>query len=287
MKRSCTASLVLALIVGPMLTHAQTRPADRKPGATTRTSQPGATISPDATKLLDQMRDASAKLGAFRADGEIRGTFDIAGRRRDYTAKFTSVATGDGRFRHELEGLGLIVSDGKSVTLYDPRRNAFGTAKVAATVAPADKVFTPLIDVLIDENPQLLLTLTTEPQKLLALAATAIETDASAAAPTLIWRGDDIVRTFEFNPQSFLIRSMRIDYTGLFKRRGVVDAKAMVELRYMVVEPATTVDEKLLIYTPPAAASEFSLGEPQREIEPMNDAAPTQPEPVTQPSGQH
>ena len=258
--------LLISLAVACVAAGPTTSPFDAllkqltsRPAATTHAS---ATVDVAAEPLLAKLNAAYAD-GPLTVEGELVGTFDVAGRRHVYRMPITGQTDGDGRFVHDAASAGRIVAGEKKGVLFDRRRNAFATFDAPGGRVPATELEPALIDILLDENPALLLSLVTDPDAALRLAAKRIvpSTRPSASQPA----GGAV--TLELEDKTIdlhldadgTIRSSFIDYTPLMTARGAVAVKAAsVTLTYRSATraaPTTTA----YAWEPPPTATEFAL----------------------------
>ena len=282
-------SSLRALVCTASLAWCAAALADEAPAtapATTQASQPQVRVDPAAVALLRESKAALDRIGAFSVAGRLTARFDVAGRQRTHTAEIRTLMAPDGRFRHELVGIGIICGDGKTVTFYDARRNAFGTAPLAAKIGPAAEAYEPLVDVLEDENPLLLAALTTEPQLLLGRKADAIT--AGPEPGTLHVDGTEIAQTLVFDAGTHVLQRIDFDLRKRFKARGATAAVASVEIVYEDVKPAPALAADAFAYTPPPTATEFALEveKPANELVESDSATQPAPSPATQPAGE-
>ena len=250
--------------------------------ATQPASQPSsrpANVTPEAADVIRKLQDAITAAGAMQIDGEVTGQFDVAGRSHTYVAQLRSLVAPDGRFRHELVGYGLIVGGEKKITFYDPRRNSFATTDRAAAQAPAADIPAPLVSVLLDENPLLLLALTSEPEKLLASSAksTALGSGDDAENDVLVVQSPDVRRAFSIDRRTHLMSKVTIDYQPRFAQRGAKNTTATVTIRYTQVAADAKIDARQFTFTPPQSATEFNISPPAPPGEELIEGAATQP----------
>ena len=208
--------------------------------ATTRVTRGPATsqaaVDPAAQALLDRLQKAYTAAGPLHVVGDVVGDFDVAGRRKRYTLHVDGRTDGDGHFRHDVGATGLIVNDGKTAYLYDGKRDAFATLDAFDGRQPAGDIDQALIDVLLDENPALLLSLTTDPDALLRRSAKAIRPATQPCA--LVLEVTDKTITLRLRPDDGTIARSEVDFRPLMKSRhaqAVVAADAT--LRYESPDP--------------------------------------------------
>lgn len=240
-----------------------TRPGTTRPGTTRRaatqpaTTQLLATVDPAAFPLLAQLQVAYTAPGPLHVVGEIVGEFDVAGRRKKYTLHVDGRTDGQGRFLHDAGDAGLIVNDGKAAYLYDRRRDAFAVLDALAARQPVDAIDQSLIDILLDENPALLLALTTDPTALLRRSVTFIR--PATQPSTLVLERENKCTTLRLRRADGTIESAEVDFTPLMRsRKAAAIVAARATLTYQ--PPATDVTaDSVFIWHPPASATEFQI----------------------------
>lgn len=244
-------------------------PATTEP-ASQPTTRPLATVEPGGELLLEQLNAAYAKPGPRHVVGEIKGLFDVAGRSKAYSMAVEGRTDGHGRFLHDAGPAGLIVGNGKSAYLYDRRRDAFATLTAMADRLPADQIQSPLINILLDENPALLLSLTTEPAALLKRSVKTIRPAMQPSALVLERAAKRI--TLHLNSEDGTIRSSDIDFIPLMEKRGAAGVKAAGATLTYTVQSAEAPGEKAFDWQPPATATEFSAVPPAPPQAPATQA---------------
>ncbi|MBC7785767.1 MAG: hypothetical protein H7144_18220 [Burkholderiales bacterium] len=264
----CLLVLVIALAC-PRLGDAQTsspatQPASRpataptsRPG-TQPASRPAVKIDEAAKPLLERIRAAYTNEQPRRLVAHITGIFDVAGRSRNYQLEVESLTNGAGRFIHRVRDVGTVAQNAEKLILYDLKRNSFGTLKTPDRRVSASDLPEAVVEILIDENPALLLCLSTEPDKALLLGAMRAHVDAGR----LIITSENEKRTLDLDTNG-LIRRMEINYTPLLASRGTANVKsALVTLEYAPPELPAAVADAEFEFVPPETASEFPLEPP-------------------------
>jgi hypothetical protein len=164
------------------------------------------------------------------------------------------VADGKGHFDHQVAGIGRLVQTKDRVIVYDAARNAFGALKQPPAVRAASAVQEAISSVFIDENPSLLMAITTEPSKLLIDGAKKVDLDGQS----LLIVSDEVERRISID-EAGMIQSMQIDYTPLMKSRKAENIKtAMVTVDYTKSERVESASD-VYDFTPPLSATEFPI----------------------------
>ncbi|HEY0010168.1 MAG TPA: hypothetical protein VGB55_15695 [Tepidisphaeraceae bacterium] len=267
--RCATGALLLCLAAAPATTQS-TAPASRP------------VESAEAATILASAKAAYLAAETLAVEGTIRGDFDVANRTKQHAYTFTSAASGAGRFFHRIRdeaGRDVLIaaSDGKQLTLYNARRNAYATLPASPERVPAEKLADVFTALMLDGDPSTLLLLCSEPDELLRKGATRIEADpAKADHPVLLWESADEKRRLIFDAGTKLLRQVEIDYEPLFKARDTNGFKrALVTIEYGKIAINEPVDEAQFAFKPPRTASEFVLNS---ELMQSDSASPaTQP----------
>ena len=252
-------ALLLLFIATPLLAEetASSQPATTSRPATTHSATTqAADISPAAGALLSKLAAASAKSAPTQFAGVIVGDFDVAGRAKHFELDVTGRTDGNGRFWHYGRETGLLVSDGTHGYLYDQHRNRYAELQVAAGRCAPSNLDEAVSDVLLDENPALLMTLTTDAGALLRRLATSITLSDSGNGLVLSTSLKRI--TFDLDPATQALLRSTIDYTPDFVRRGatgVKSAKAVLTYGTPLFPPASD----SYTWSPPPTASQFVL----------------------------
>ncbi len=265
-----TTAVLCGLVCGSVVCAQVTTvpvPATTKP-ATRPATKPAVQISPEARVLLDKLNTAYAQPRAASLRVSVRGEFDVAGRARTYTLDAVGYTDGKGRFDHEVEGVGRIVQTDDRVIVFDARRNAYGVIDQPPAVRPAGKIPEAVSDVFIDENPALLMLITTEPAKLLERGAKSINVKDGA----LVITQESDVRTISLEPDG-RIRSMTIDYVPLLELAGAKKIKSATATLTYTPSDASPPPDRAFAFDIPSGAVEFRIGsELMRSEEPHVEA---------------
>lgn len=247
MRRACILPLLLA-----SLAIAQAEPATTQ--STQPSTAPNVEISPEARQRLDRLKSAYAAPGPLRVEATIVGEFDVAGRQRTYQMQVVGQTDGEGRFDHQAKDIGRVVQTPEKVIIFDARRNAFANLTQKPQRRNAADFPEAVSEILIDENPSLLLTLTDEPDTLLTANVKRVLVRDDA----LVLESTNDLRTIQFDDLG-LIRSMSIDFTPLLKERGALAIKkASVVLTYTRSD-RTPPGADAFAFEVPKGASEFRL----------------------------
>ena len=211
--------------------------------------------------------------GPLKIAGTVIGNFDVAGRSKTRTLDVFGQTDGDGRFYHygqsDGRGVGLVISDGKNGYLYDQHRNSFAELDVTpGRCAPGD-LNNAISDVLIDENPALLLCLTNDPATLLRMLSASIKRSDAKDASEIVLDLKTRRITLRLDDKSGRIVRSTIDYGPIFTARHAAGVKSVsAVLTYAVQQPG---EQIAYTWSPPATASQMHLSS---ELLRHNDAGP-------------
>ena len=264
--RSAVAAVALTvgLTAAAIVFHDQSLIAQTMPSVSPPATRPAAQISPDAATLLQKVTDAYGKLKSIQAAGTIAINFDGGGQKKSERTDITGSYLSPNEFRHELKGADVIDSDGKNLIAFVMGQNSYLQFDAPAT--RAEGLPMQVGEVMMDQDPSLLLALAPDAGKVLSSDATII---CKAADITLDGTNysvlsiatDDQDTQALFDPKTNLLRRMTHDLTRSYKARGVPDVKvATVTVDYTQTTPdaAGGADAvafaKQFAWTPPADA---------------------------------
>src|SRR5688572_2781090 len=114
-------------------------------------------ISPEAQAMLDQIRDAYAKVATLELAGTFSMDMDVAGEQQKQSAAFTASFESPNKFRHEMKDDAIAVSTGEKLFSVLVSRNQYISAE-----APAERTSSlagGVGDLLKEQNPSLVLAL--------------------------------------------------------------------------------------------------------------------------------
>ncbi|RYG80927.1 TlpA family protein disulfide reductase, partial [bacterium] len=132
------ATIAIAFAVGlvaadrMMISRSVADDATTTPATAPAASRP--TIPADAQATLDRITAAYAGR-PLEVAGTFEQHFDVAGVRRDHTAKIGGVVRSDTTFRHETEGELLVVADGTKGHVLDLKQKLFRSGELGSSNA--------------------------------------------------------------------------------------------------------------------------------------------------------
>ena len=249
----------LAIVLHSPLTVAQTMPQGSPPQATSR---PAAQISPDAEKLLAKVTAAYGDLKSFRTSGTLGIEFDGGGQKKSELTDISGSSLAPNQFRHELKGDDLINCDGKKLIAYVAAKNNY--LQFDPPSSRAEGLPMQVGEVMMDQDPSLLLALVPEAGRTLSSAAVTVSRGSDVSIDGKNFAALNIVTTDQdtqvlIDPTTSLLRRMTHDLSRSYKARGVPDVKTAtvtVDYKQTSVDPAASdpTFAAQFTWTPPADA---------------------------------
>jgi peroxiredoxin len=228
--------------------------------ATQPATQP-ASVPADAQALLNDVRDAYAKLASLEVAGTFALELDVAGQRQTKQSAFTGAFAAPNKFRHEMADDALVVGDGSKAYLYVAKVGKYAEADAPEARAPSAGLDAPLAEVLRGQNPSLYLAMCANAADELADGAQAVtklddarvgETDCHVLR---IQTEAQDVRVM-IDPATRLVRRMTFDLGKSIAARGVPDVKrATITIDYTTTKPNASMAEQRFAWSPPADAT--------------------------------
>src|SRR5688572_26525741 len=111
-------------------------PAQATASTTPPATQP-ADVPVDARALLDEVRDAYAKLNGLEVAGTLSLELDIAGQRQSKRSEFTGGFVAPNKFRHEMSDDALVVGNGAKAFLYVAKTGKYAESDAPNARAPS------------------------------------------------------------------------------------------------------------------------------------------------------
>jgi peroxiredoxin/outer membrane lipoprotein-sorting protein len=225
--------------------------------ATNPSTQP--TIDPAARVLLDQVRDAYAKVSTLELAGSFTLDADAAGEKQNQTATFIAAFQAPTKFRHEMKDDVLVVSTGEKLFSVLVPRNQY--ISVEAPTERGSTLAGGVGDLLREQNPSLALALSKDAGAELAEGTTAVEKvpdvtidGKSFAALKLTQKDRDVLLLID--AENGLLRQMQVDLKKLFTEQGVPQVnKAMITINYDKTTAGGALDAAKFAFAPPPGAT--------------------------------
>jgi peroxiredoxin len=245
-------SVLAVACVFATVTHAQeTKPAAPASQATS--------LSPDAQKLVDQVRDAYSKLKSLELVGNLEFSIDVAGETKAYGAEFTAMFTAPNKFRHEMKDDVLLISDGAKAFVFNSGVGAYTTGDIEKGSRDINKLPSPTVELLNTQNPSLELALADDAAKLLTtgkqgIAAKKVTVDKQEC-DALTFTQEDQKITAVIDPQTKLVKQWQVDLSKALEAKGATDVKkALITINYTQILPDSNIVDSQYAFTPPQEA---------------------------------
>ena len=248
-------------------------------------SRPDAIVTTDAKLLLDRMRDAYQNLKTAEFTGTVSSNVDADGQQENSETKFVSSFADPFRFRHDGEGDLATGSNGDKLFVFNQPAKEYLMID-APERGGVDEMPGVIGGLLQAQNPSLLFALlpdpTTEFTKSFANIHRAPDVDLDGKNhPTLVLEPHekDGNLTLVFDPDTHLLRQLRVDLRPVLEARGLEDIKAAEALvDYTNTKTGVEFAEDHFAWTPPQDARDVStsLGatEEPAESDLLGKAAP-------------
>lgn len=235
------------------------------------TSQ-NAPIELDAETVSFLKTITSAHAQPFTISGTLRGNFDVAGQVDQSEFKFTSTFGGANQFRQDSPDL-LLISDGKHLSIYDPKANLFSTNPF-----DAKQLSKSVASILELQNPALLVAIRADAERALFPSGTKFISAKRDDSIEIHTENDGVSVRYQFDSNGHF-QVIDYDFRQLLERQGVTGIKsATYKITFDQIEPAKTDGETFKFIAPTGArdlAKEPRLAIPQSAIEKLlNQPAP-------------
>jgi peroxiredoxin len=264
--QGCSITWLVALSVGlsGLASAARAQPAATQPSAAdvaAPTTNPSASVTPGARKLLEQISHAYAGLKSLSISGKIKSNFDIDGQRDAHESDFTAIYDAGGKFRHEIKGDAILGNTGQKVYAFITADNAYITHD-APVVLTLDSLDTQIARVLRKQNPSLALALSGDAEKELLDGAQSVEDigDVNVDAgswPAIRIVGKDRDVTIALDAKTHLVRWTAVDVAKTVRQQGAHDVKSAMLTYDYANTSAAPVDAAQFAWSPPPGAQEI------------------------------
>jgi peroxiredoxin/outer membrane lipoprotein-sorting protein len=224
-----------------------------------QTTQP--TITPAARTMLDQMRVAYSGLKSLDLAGTINFNLDAGGRQDSDKGEFTASFQSPAKFRHEMKDDVLMVANGEKGFIYVPGENKYRPIDALAARTAAADLPMPLGDELQQQNPSLVLALSTDAAKDLSAGATSLDRASDVKLDGINYQSLQIQSEGQMSqllvdPQTHLIKQVSIDLRDHLTAKGVPDVKqALVKINYTKSSPNVQLADATFNWSPPSDAT--------------------------------
>ena len=204
-------------------------------------SRPSAQVTPDAQLLLNQMTEAYQKLNTFQTAGTVSISLDAGGQKKAEQSEIMGAFQSPDQFRHDLKGQDTIVSNGTKLFAYLVDKNNY--LQFDAPKTRADGVPAQIGEVLMDQDPSLLLAIVPNAADALSNGATTISKSADVTLDGKSYPALNIVTADQdtqvvIDPSTGLLRQMKHDLSRSMKERNIPNVKeANVVVDYTQLSP--------------------------------------------------
>ena len=227
--------------------------------------QQHAVVSTEAKLLLDQIRSAYQTLQTAEFNGVVASNIDADGQQEKTEMKFTSAFADPASFRHESDDDLSLGSTGEKVFVFNKPANEYLLAD--APKAASIEQLPPIIpEILQAQNPSLLFALLDDPTQQFVRGFERISRDPDVDIggkmhPVLVLgsaqQQSDV--TLVLDPETHLVRQLRVDLKSALAQRGAKDIKAAeVVVDYSDVRVNVAFAPTRFAWTPPEGAQDVS-----------------------------
>jgi peroxiredoxin/lysophospholipase L1-like esterase len=236
-----------------------TPPAATQPAGAPATRP--ATVAPDARALLDEIRDAYAKLNSLDLAGTFALDLEVAGQKQSKQAAFTGCFVAPNKFRHSMTDDALVVCGGQKAYLYLAKPGRYAEAAAPQSRAASAGLDDALADVLRAQDPSLYLALCADASEELLDGATSVTRAADVRVgevdcPALRIETDTQDIRVMVHPKTHLVTRMTFELSRSLAARGVPDVKqAVINVDYVTARPDVPVADEQFAWAPPADAT--------------------------------
>ena len=224
-----------------------------------------AVVSPEARQLLDQMRDAYRALKTAEFTGSVISRVEADGQQQNTETKFTSSFQEPYTFRHEAQDDLTAGSTGEKVFVFNKEASEY--LLVDAPKSGGVQQMPEMIPGLLQaQNPSLLFALLDDPTSEFARGFSNIkrgpdiELDAKMH-PAIVMEPDekDGDLTFLLDPETHLLRQLRVDLRPALEQRGLEEIKvAEAIVDYTATKIGSEFAPNHFAWTPPEGAKDVS-----------------------------
>lgn len=227
--------------------------------SSTQASTQSAKLSPDVQHLIEQVRDAYAKLKTLELAGHLELSIDVAGEQKAYGAEFTAMYTAPNKFRHEMKDDVLLISDGAKAYVYNSGIGAYAVGDIDKDSRDINKLPSPTVELLNTQNPSLELALVDDVTRIFTsgksdIAARQVKIDGKDLR-AISFSMDNQVITAVIDPSTHLVKQWQVDLSKDLAAKGAQDVKkALITINYTQVKADTAIVDSQYAFTPPQEA---------------------------------
>jgi peroxiredoxin len=221
-------------------------------------------ISADAQPVLDAVTAAYNKLGSLDLKGTLDFVADVNGETHKESSEFTSSFQSPVKFRHAMKDDLVVGCTGEKTFIFAPDKKVYLQTTAPKTKADFSEMPSPASNAIQQQNPSLYLALSADAGKSLADEATKVsklknEKIGDKEFLTLAIEGEDVDKTVLIDPDTHLVRQLRIDLSKQLKAHGAPNVKtAVATFNYAPIVPNADVKPDQFAWIPPADAKDAS-----------------------------
>jgi peroxiredoxin/outer membrane lipoprotein-sorting protein len=225
----------------------------------TKPTTQSASISPDAQKLIAQVRDAYSHLKTLELTGNLEFAIDVAGDQKSYGAEFTAMFAAPNKFRHEMKDDVLLISDGAKAYVFNSGLGAYTVGDIDKGSRDLSKLPTPTVELLSTQDPSLELAIADDAAKVLTdgkrdIAVKQVKV-GDANCPALTFTMDDQQITAAIDPDTHLVKQWQVDLSKSLIAKGAQDVKkALITINYTDISKDTQIVDTQFAFAPPQEA---------------------------------
>ncbi|MGA3066384.1 MAG: redoxin family protein [Tepidisphaeraceae bacterium] len=222
-----------------------------------------AVVSPDAQKLLDQIRQAYASVKTLTVSGTVGGHLDIDGQTADPNGQFAGLYD-HGKFRNEVKDDAIVGNTGATLYLYLPADHRYLLRSLSTDSDRLELMDPDIADVVRKQDPSLALALAADAAAELIDGATAVEraqnvTVDGASLPALKITRPDCDIVIIVDDSTHLLRRQTVDVTKQALLRGAHTVKSALITFDMTEQPGQAIDPARFAFSPPPGAQALQL----------------------------
>ena len=205
--------------------------------------------------LLTQLTGAYQKLNSIQLAGTVAVEFDAGGQKKSERSDITGSFQSPNKFRHDLKNEDTVISNGTKLLAYLNAKNSY--LQFDAPKTRADGVPEQIGEVLMDQDPSLLLAISPDAGETLSAGATAINKAADVTLDGKAYASLQIVTADQdtqvaIDPGTGLVRQMKHDLSRSLKAQGVPNVNVAV----VTVDYTQTVPNAAALSAAPPAGGE-------------------------------
>lgn len=232
----------------------------------TRTATP---LPDDVAPVIEQLRQTYEIDKPVSVSGTITVDMDAGGVTATQSRSFSMLFDSPSRFRHEVTDDALVVSDGNRAYAYLPAGNEYVSAASPASRSDGGILSGTIGDLLQDQNPVVLMLLSSDPAAPLlegakAVAREAEPPDLAGKVRIVVFKRDQVTHRVSVDVATGQITTITRDHSRYLRDLGVEEAKsARVTITYDRLDFNPAIDDSKFKWSLPRGAR---LAKPEEEV---------------------